>query len=1471
MTEPLNYQKALTTLLRSAGEPGKTAVRAAMLRVRQQDVQVRGESTVADWIAVRRVPRDDKELELFLDVLQRMALERRRDQPPPRFLPRERWRQLAEQERTRRSERRRPADPPTAPSRSSALGRGWRKEVADSPVWRLLKTPADPLKKQAEQVADLLEELYEEARHELAGDPWHEEHLARRICGRTNQLVLLLWRDRENLLTPAEAAVITLLPFLHQAHRSRTAAELSHVEPTDLGHRSEPDGDRRMYERLLRGHQRLVRRAGLGDLNDRGDDGRPLIGWWLFHQWAKRQPGRLGDLLSAVRTRADDLDELGVVLDPDLLSRLLHCTQSSPPELFDSARPEHLRADAFQLDFHGRDFQDVRERLVGPLFVVAQSMAIEVTGLSSVIVRHVGIPEALTPGSLLSTLNKASWPPRQDGIALRAACDHPAVVAALTEHIQHLESLLRVVRRSGSPEFGDLPLFTWADEVREVDDSGAPVPVEGIIRFRLDEERVQELLMGENLYRDRSLAIRELYQNALDACRYRRTRSRAADPYSSYEGRIEFVQGFDEKEGRHYLECRDNGVGMDELTLSEVFSQAGIRFTDLPRYEEEQQEWQSSGVTLHPNSRFGIGVLSYFMLADEVRVTTCHMDRVNGRLRELTVLITGPGHYFRVRPTDGPGTTGTTVRLYLRDGGSAPSCVRQLRRFLGIAEFTTTARHGGEPVRWDPGAMRPREPMGVESNGFEAHGRHVSWSAGPRGEDGQVVWCENGGGILVDGIHAEPRVRRGILAGPGRLRGVVVNLTGATRPQDLSVDRTEILDEDLCLHVEQLIRGALPTLLSAPTPLLTHGWLGEVANESLRLADIVTEAAGAAKYELEVGGSVSAMSVTGFFPADEDIALPDVSAFEATSHFQSSIDAPTRLWRLLAHRPNPLLGMLTEIVPELNRVERVLPARPSDYVARTAGPDGWESRDWPSLDDDAHEMTAPGHGLFVASVSGLSYGEVLSRMAKLGLPAPEPPDGDPVTDEINLALVSHDLRGAAGGSNFLPTDSTVPPGHLLQAHFGFGISTEEAAQRLRAFRFRVPASIPSASASDELVMRLLSHDLDGQLPWLDPDEPVSPVHLYRAYASLGVRTGIAIRCLESFGFDVHGSSAMADEPDESTIRLFSRSLLGRGVSSPTPSVPVGPLFDTAIALQRPVADLAQELRAHGFHVESAAVAERLPLDVLEEGEEWGLSHRDWEMICATERIPPGLLVRIAAHRQTSPEEAARSFRALGFETPTKLPPWPEPTDPTILSVDLDELMPWFDEGDPVSLRHVVRASLETGTSPTAVVSRLRAYGLVPPDTSFPAGYGEGDAYRISFSFRDRGMHDDDDLPDLGRPVPLHYLLSVASQLSTEPRNLATWLATYGFQVLHDRLELLDETDHQLFRPSRRGGYDSQIAARFSLQSPLTDFLRIALASDLPAPELVERLERLDVDLDRVRDTVRAALPLVPGLVMKSEP
>ncbi|QFZ16527.1 wHTH domain-containing protein [Saccharothrix syringae] len=59
----------------------------------------------------------------------------------------------------------------------------------------------------------------------------------------------------------------------------------------------------------------------------------------------------------------------------------------------------------------------------------------------------------------------------------------------------------------------------------------APLPDGGLaydshgFRFRLADDRIQELLMGKQLYGDPGLAVRELYQNALDACRYRKART----------------------------------------------------------------------------------------------------------------------------------------------------------------------------------------------------------------------------------------------------------------------------------------------------------------------------------------------------------------------------------------------------------------------------------------------------------------------------------------------------------------------------------------------------------------------------------------------------------------------------------------------------------------------------------------------------------------------------------------------------------------------------------------------------------------------------------------------------------------------------------------------------------------------------------------------------------------------------------
>lgn len=1480
------YEEVLARLMKLAGSPAAADVREEMRRELPRSQRPPADSTIADWITGRTIPRQDEDLEAFLSALYRMTKTRQLPTPQPALPSREQWQRMAE---GARNARRKGAAVRSAPASLSPrvpdTRQIWLDEVAGSRAWRLLKAGdegrAEPLRKQALEVAGRLSELYEDACEALTDDPWQDTNLAPRTARRTNQLLHMLWRDEQDALVPAEAALLALLPFLHQVHRTRTAAELSRVNPTDLRQMASADPERQAYEVLLRGHERLVRRTELGHLSDR-PDGHREIGWWLFHQWAKRQPGQPQALL-----RAMDVDgtDIGAALDPELLPRLLSSAHVTPQELHSAAHEGHRRNEVFPLDFGGRDFQDVRERLLGLVIAVAHGLAIEVTDLSSAIVKHVGIPDPLDPARLLATVRAASWRHHLDVLGLTAECDHPAAVAALTDHTLRVESLLRGIRQTAVPELGTLPVYTNADQVREADALSTPGSADRVIRFRLDEERVQELLMGENLYRDRSLAIRELYQNALDACRYRRAREQARNGPDDdmYQGRIAFHQGIDE-DGRPYLECRDNGVGMNEIMLSEVFSQAGVRFTDLPRYQEERREWHNQGITIYPNSRFGIGVLSYFMLADEIRVTTCHMDGSNGRLAEITVLITGPGHYFRIRSTGRPGTIGTTVRLYLRNGDKTLSCVTELRRLLGIAEFRTTAEHGTRRAEWQPGVMNPRESPGSRYDGFEAHSPLASWSASPGDRGGQVVWCEYGGGVLVDGIYAEPRVQHGVLTDPGglgKLYGAVVNLTGESRPKRLSVDRTEILDDDVCVEVERLIRAALPTLLTSEPAVLSTDWLENIAGCSPRLADIVTEAAGAAGYELELHDHSSSVATAGFFPQDIHIVHRDDSGISETETVLGDTlsgrvyghpDDTTLLWRLLAQRPNAELAALIEIVPELARVRSVLAALPSDVFVRTAHFKKWNDRRWPGKDATAMQLATPGHALFVASVCGTSYGEVVSRMEQLRVPSPARPSGAPVVDAVGLALLTHDLRGLSRYDEmdvlyWIEADGPVPPGHLLTANLVLDISVEEAVRRMRAFGFTVPDEDALPPNPNELTLRVLSRWLNGKWPWLDPSEPVALDHVLRA----------------------------------------------------------------AVKLQRPALEVTQELRTYGYRVEIDSTHERSADGLLRQGAEWGWDIEDWQGLKDGETIPPGLLVRTSLDLSVPLIEVARRIQELGFAPPSALPDHTDDTDRAVLSVDTDGEAPWLTVHTDLNIDFVVKAAVATGLSPSAVTSRLHAYGLVPPDPPFPARaepndvrllkmatvssetpfsedepvpvhqviqiaielgvspaavvdrltqYGlrtslgtapakgnRFDSDLVSLGLKSGDRHDEGPLLDWDKPVPLHHLIAASARLFLEPREVTERLSAFGFRVPDYQSAQVDEVDRRLCAEQHQWSNEASYLP-LGLRRPIIDFLRIARFSGVPTGELVRRLRHLGVDLQRVADTVRATLPQVPGLVME---
>ncbi|MBT2398619.1 hypothetical protein [Streptomyces sp. ISL-100] len=305
------------------------------------------------------------------------------------------------------------------------------------------------------------------------------------------------------------------------------------------------------------------------------------------------------------------------------LLALLHVLQSSPD--LGAGRPVRQLAGSSEYE------QDVRDQLVVALLTVAHRLAIDPTMMGDVVVDHVGISYSVDLEGLHETLEKARWDPRGRTRVLHAICGHPAIGLALQQQAAALDTALGTIDVLPETEpqlkpLEDLPAHATADQVRAaLTPEGKRVYESTDLRFRLADDRIQELLMGKELYGDPALAIRELYQNALDACRYRGARTkylRTKHKYPGYTvgwaGEISFVQG--QENGRAYIECVDNGIGMGERELREVFSHAGMRFADLPEYVEELAAWRAQGIDVYPNSRFGIGVLSYFTDFNRVHI-----------------------------------------------------------------------------------------------------------------------------------------------------------------------------------------------------------------------------------------------------------------------------------------------------------------------------------------------------------------------------------------------------------------------------------------------------------------------------------------------------------------------------------------------------------------------------------------------------------------------------------------------------------------------------------------------------------------------------------------------------------------------------------------------------------------------------------------------------------------------------------
>lgn len=216
-----------------------------------------------------------------------------------------------------------------------------------------------------------------------------------------------------------------------------------------------------------------------------------------------------------------------------------------------------------------------------------------------------------------------------------------------------------------------------------------PVP----IRFEFERDRVFEILSDDIYQGDAHVFLRELLQNSIDAIRLRREFLQRMGIAPSAFGliRVEVQHGQD-RSAR--VEWTDDGSGMDAYIVRNYLAVAGKSF-----YRSE--DFKKLRLPIDPISRFGIGILSCFMVADEIEIETYKDPYTPPSSEPLRIHIPSVKRQFRVEKLPiGSTPIGTKVVIHV-NGRRLPQdlerleVTRYLKEVAGFVEFPIMVTENG--------------------------------------------------------------------------------------------------------------------------------------------------------------------------------------------------------------------------------------------------------------------------------------------------------------------------------------------------------------------------------------------------------------------------------------------------------------------------------------------------------------------------------------------------------------------------------------------------------------------------------------------------------------------------------------------------------------------------------------------------------------------------------------------------------
>ena len=255
-------------------------------------------------------------------------------------------------------------------------------------------------------------------------------------------------------------------------------------------------------------------------------------------------------------------------------------------------------------------------------------------------------------------------------IKIVANCSHPAIQKSILEfcgyiddELENSNNVLSKLNENQYYKIRDInikiPFKIIRDYIKPENENGQPKYYYQDIIFNLSKNKILEYLLGSKLYNDPTACLRELVQNSKDACLLRDALEKKSG--SNYKPTIE-IKYYNDND-IYYLEVNDNGIGMDENILKKYYTNIGESYYKSSDFNKFKND---TNANFTPTSRFGIGILSVFMISNFIQVETKRLIEQYKYSDPLLINIEGFNSIFELKK----GTlneVGTKTKLTLNN------------------------------------------------------------------------------------------------------------------------------------------------------------------------------------------------------------------------------------------------------------------------------------------------------------------------------------------------------------------------------------------------------------------------------------------------------------------------------------------------------------------------------------------------------------------------------------------------------------------------------------------------------------------------------------------------------------------------------------------------------------------------------------------------------------------------------------